>query len=218
MFVLLRVPAHLSYMTNNSASNRASSRNRKRGKFADEIRQPSQHSLDDVVQEDGVISEEDLHLLNQARLREQFAVELTQAATDGHLDVEFPAGVRNYGSTSDRRVEGVAGLGEVVHYFDIANQNQAPRRIVASRIPDSKYGWGKGEYILQDVETGDISASDLRQHGWTFVEAENTVSHFDENGNPCGYCNSCGEEATPDFECCDDGEIVPYDNDPNTNW
>lgn len=32
---------------------------------------------------------------------------------------------------------------------------------------------------------------------------------IDEWGHPYGYCNSCGEEAPADGECCDDGEIVP---------
>lgn len=26
-----------------------------------------------------------------------------------------------------------------------------------------------------------------------------------------GYCNSCGEEARIGDECCEDGEVVPYD-------
>lgn len=26
-----------------------------------------------------------------------------------------------------------------------------------------------------------------------------------------GFCNSCGEEAELDSECCDDGEVWPYD-------
>lgn len=29
-----------------------------------------------------------------------------------------------------------------------------------------------------------------------------------------GYCNACGEEAELDSECCDSGEVVPYDDDP----
>ena len=199
-------------MTNNSASDRANLRNRKGGKFADEIRQPSQHSLGDVI------SDEDQHVLNQSRLREQIATELTQAWLSGLLDVEFPAGVRHYGSTSDRRVDGEAGLGEVVHYVDIANQNQAPRRVVAKRTPDATYGKYDRDFILQDVETGDISVSDLRQHGWTFVESEETVSRLDEYGTHYGYCNSCGEEAILGSECCDDGEVFPYDDDADTDW
>ena len=31
----------------------------------------------------------------------------------------------------------------------------------------------------------------------------------DDDGNEWGYCNSCGEEAVADSECCDDGEVVP---------
>ena len=28
-----------------------------------------------------------------------------------------------------------------------------------------------------------------------------------------GYCNACGEEAEIDTECCEDGEVVFYDDD-----
>ena len=27
-----------------------------------------------------------------------------------------------------------------------------------------------------------------------------------------GFCNACGEEAELDSECCDDGEVWPYDD------
>lgn len=36
--------------------------------------------------------------------------------------------------------------------------------------------------------------------------------HVDEWGNPVGYCNACGEEASPNSECCEEGEVVPYDS------
>lgn len=36
----------------------------------------------------------------------------------------------------------------------------------------------------------------------------------DEWGHRLGYCNSCGEEAELDSECCEDGEVVAYDDDP----
>lgn len=36
----------------------------------------------------------------------------------------------------------------------------------------------------------------------------------DEWGNELGYCNSCGEEAEMDTECCEDGEVVEYDDPP----
>lgn len=32
----------------------------------------------------------------------------------------------------------------------------------------------------------------------------------DEYGTEYGWCNSCGEEAPMDTECCDDGEVVEY--------
>lgn len=36
----------------------------------------------------------------------------------------------------------------------------------------------------------------------------------DEWGHRFGYCNSCGEECLlDDDECCEDGEIVTYDDD-----
>lgn len=35
---------------------------------------------------------------------------------------------------------------------------------------------------------------------------------LDEWGNPYGYCNACGEEAPAYQECCEDGEVVPYDD------
>lgn len=34
---------------------------------------------------------------------------------------------------------------------------------------------------------------------------------LDEYGNAFGWCNSCGEEAPADSECCSDGEVVPFD-------
>lgn len=37
----------------------------------------------------------------------------------------------------------------------------------------------------------------------------------DEWGHHIGYCNSCGEEAEIGTDCCEDGEVVPYDDDPN---
>lgn len=32
---------------------------------------------------------------------------------------------------------------------------------------------------------------------------------LDEWGQPYGYCNDCGEEASAYTECCDGGEVVP---------
>jgi len=40
--------------------------------------------------------------------------------------------------------------------------------------------------------------------------------YVDENGTHYGWCNSCGEEAELFAgECCEDGEIEPYDDDPD---
>jgi len=36
----------------------------------------------------------------------------------------------------------------------------------------------------------------------------------DDDGREWGYCNSCGEETEAYAECCDDGEVVPYDEAP----
>jgi hypothetical protein len=33
---------------------------------------------------------------------------------------------------------------------------------------------------------------------------------LDDLGHEMGYCNSCGEEAELDSECCEDGEVVEY--------
>lgn len=34
----------------------------------------------------------------------------------------------------------------------------------------------------------------------------------DAYGTKYGHCNACGEEAEADSECCEDGEVVPYDS------
>lgn len=39
------------------------------------------------------------------------------------------------------------------------------------------------------------------------------ATYRDDWGNHLGYCNSCGEEAMLGTECCDDGEVVQYDDD-----
>ena len=47
------------------------------------------------------------------------------------------------------------------------------------------------------------------------VELESENPYVDEWGHHMGTCNSCGEEAELYTECCDDGEVVPYDDDPD---
>ena len=37
--------------------------------------------------------------------------------------------------------------------------------------------------------------------------------HTDEWGHELGYCNSCGEECEIGDDCCEDGEIVEYDDE-----
>jgi hypothetical protein len=48
---------------------------------------------------------------------------------------------------------------------------------------------------------------------------ETTSPYVDEWGHHLGYCNSCGEETELGQECdtegCVDGEVVPYDDDPD---
>jgi hypothetical protein len=40
--------------------------------------------------------------------------------------------------------------------------------------------------------------------------------YIDEWGRHLGYCNHCGEEGELGHaECCDMGEVVPYDDDPD---
>lgn len=38
-----------------------------------------------------------------------------------------------------------------------------------------------------------------------------------DDGIQYGYCNACGEEAPLDTECCEEGEVVPYDDDEETS-
>lgn len=39
------------------------------------------------------------------------------------------------------------------------------------------------------------------------------ADYRDEYGHHMGYCNACGEEAELGQECCEDGEVVEYDDD-----
>lgn len=42
--------------------------------------------------------------------------------------------------------------------------------------------------------------------------------YIDEWGTHIGYCNACDEEqdlARTDCAYCDEGEVVPYDDDPD---
>lgn len=41
--------------------------------------------------------------------------------------------------------------------------------------------------------------------------------YIDEWGNHFGYCNGCGEESELGRDCCADGEVVPYDDDPDAD-
>ena len=37
--------------------------------------------------------------------------------------------------------------------------------------------------------------------------------YFDEWGRHMGFCNDCGEEAELGQECCEEGEVVQYEDD-----
>lgn len=39
------------------------------------------------------------------------------------------------------------------------------------------------------------------------------TTYRDEWGNHYGYCNDCGEEAELGQDCCESGEVVPYEDD-----
>lgn len=44
---------------------------------------------------------------------------------------------------------------------------------------------------------------------------------YDEWGHHLGHCNGCGTEMELGQDCqeCDEGEVVPYDDDPDgDNW
>jgi len=41
--------------------------------------------------------------------------------------------------------------------------------------------------------------------------------YIDEWGVHLGYCNHCGEEGDLHSQCCAEGEMVPYDDDPEPN-
>jgi hypothetical protein len=60
------------------------------------------------------------------------------------------------------RVNGVAVIGDLVTYEDMANFP------MSYRVTRDLAGSGSsGEYELRDVETGEFIWSDLRQYGWT---------------------------------------------------
>lgn len=45
-----------------------------------------------------------------------------------------------------------------------------------------------------------------------------TTRYVDESGNFLGYCNACGDEVDLYGDCCEDGEVVEYeDGDYSTN-
>lgn len=45
-------------------------------------------------------------------------------------------------------------------------------------------------------------------------QQEEPMYHRDEWGRTVGFCNSCGEESELDAnDCCEDGEVVPYDDE-----
>lgn len=63
------------------------------------------------------------------------------------------------------RVNGTAEVGHFVTYFDMANQTGEVFAVTAATVNGNL----DFVYSLRSTETGAASASDLRQHGWTFV-------------------------------------------------
>jgi hypothetical protein len=79
---------------------------------------------------------------------------------------------------TDTRVQGVAQVGDVVHYSDMANPGDffevtavAPMQM-PNVGPQGLY-WTDGapDFTLRAVRTGKTTTSDLRQHGWRFAKA-----------------------------------------------
>ncbi len=68
-----------------------------------------------------------------------------------------------------QHVRGAAKVGDVVTYFDIANQDGAEYEVISTpeENRDPKYGWTQGYGLFSEAHG--ITYSDLRQHGWTFV-------------------------------------------------
>jgi hypothetical protein len=62
-------------------------------------------------------------------------------------------------------VKGEAKTGEYVSYSDMANQ---PKTVLVAGTHTSQWGT---EYLLANEHGSIASTSDLRQHGWVFVEA-----------------------------------------------
>jgi len=72
-------------------------------------------------------------------------------------------------SKTGQRVQGTAAVGDIVTYFDIANQDGARLEVISTPAEnvDPKYGWTKGYGLFSEAQG--ITYSDLRQHGWTFA-------------------------------------------------
>lgn len=69
-------------------------------------------------------------------------------------------------SINHNQVRGQAQIGDLVTYFDIANQDGTVWKVVA--LPEmTKYGFMTG-YELISVDGERTNSSDLRQRGWTF--------------------------------------------------
>ena len=66
---------------------------------------------------------------------------------------------------------------------------------------------------LKDTDAWIFSRSDrhrLLRRGPAVTDYDEYGYVVDEYGHQIGWCNSCGEEAEADTECCEDGEVVPY--------
>lgn len=94
------------------------------------------------------------------------------------------------------RVNGTAQVGDLVHYFDIANQNRNAVR-VENIVRDQ---WGT-RYDLRDETTGEGGFSTLSQPGWAFAEIK-----------PVNWCRACGDTLPCGrADCAEEVAETPYD-------
>lgn len=80
-------------------------------------------------------------------------------------------------------------------------------RISDAHVPDAKH-----------VRTNELTHVDayLTEEESLVSNAHEKNPYIDEWGRHLGYCNSCGDEGEIGIaECCDAGEVVPYDDDPD---
>jgi len=88
------------------------------------------------------------------------------------------AGFHAYRPTGER-VGGQAQPGDLVQYEDMANPARA-YRVMKYKPPFTDSQWQfSGEYILEPLDGGTLSTSDLRAHGWQFVQEGHYDNEFE---------------------------------------